>query len=98
VGFRRANDAFQAVDPRFVPYIEHLHTKMQVLVAMAPGTPVRLPSVMCKKGIYSRKETNIFTLGAAMRLRKDFCDIAGQGLFIVWLPLRFGWPPKQQVI
>lgn len=58
MGFRKANDAFKAVDPSFVPYIEHLHTKMQVLVAMAPVTPVSLPSVMCKKGIYLLSEGN----------------------------------------
>src|ERR1700728_4971701 len=44
------------MDPRFTPYVEHLHPKLQALALMAPVTPMSLPSVMCKRGAYLLSE------------------------------------------
>jgi hypothetical protein len=50
------------MDPRFLPYIEHLNPKMQALISMVPVTPMSLPKVMCKKGVYllSEGETHLY--------------------------------------
>jgi len=88
------------MDPRFIPYVEHLHPKMQALISMAPVTPMSLPSVMCKKGVYLhfRKKRSISTWGVAMTLGKDFRATPGQALPIAWQLLRFGWLAKQRAI
>lgn len=44
------------MDPRFIPYVEHLESKTQALVSMVPVTPMNLPKVMCKKGVYVLSE------------------------------------------
>lgn len=40
------------MDPKFVPYIEHLHAKLQSLMAMDPVTAMSLPRGMYKQGVY----------------------------------------------
>lgn len=45
-----------AMDPRFVPYLEDLHPKLQALLSMMPATPISLPRGMCKRGVYLLSE------------------------------------------
>lgn len=44
------------MDPRFVPYLENLESKARPLVSMVPVTPMSLPKLMCKKGVYLLSE------------------------------------------
>jgi hypothetical protein len=49
----------KAMDPRFIPYVENLHDKMQALLSMAPVKPTNLPRAMCRKGVYLLSEGEI---------------------------------------
>jgi len=47
------------MDPLFLPYIEHLHSKMEALTSMVRVTPMSLPKLMCKKGVYLLSEGDL---------------------------------------
>lgn len=45
-----------SMDDRFSHYIEELPEKLRLLLSMQPVTPMTLPKVMCKKGVYLLSE------------------------------------------
>ena len=63
--------AVQQMDPRFIPYVEGLHVKLQALISMEPVTPLSLPSGMFKQGVYLLSEgAQHFYVGRSNHLKK----------------------------
>jgi predicted GIY-YIG superfamily endonuclease len=46
----------KTLDQRFIPYLESLHSKFESLLSMQPVTPLTLPKIMCKQGVYLLSE------------------------------------------
>lgn len=59
------------MDPRFVPYVDQLDTKLKALVSMSPHDPLKLPSNTCKRGVYllTEADRNLY-VGRSNRLRQ----------------------------
>jgi hypothetical protein len=51
-----------ALAPSFIPYVAELHAKLEALIAMRPFTPLSLPKIMCKRGVYllSEEDKNFY--------------------------------------
>jgi len=63
------------MDARFTPYVSQLDSKLQVLLATAPHSPVALPSDMPKRGVYLLTEANRHLyVGRSNSLRKRICN------------------------
>jgi hypothetical protein len=67
------------MDPRFLPYVEHLHAKTQALVSMLPVTPVTLPRLMSKRGVYllSEGERHLY-VGRINDIRKRLAPLSAR--------------------
>lgn len=49
----------KTLDQRFIPYLESLHSKLESLLSMQPVTPLTLPKLMCKQGVYLLSESEV---------------------------------------
>lgn len=47
------------MNERFIPYLNELQSKLETLLSMQAVTPMTLPAVMCKQGVYLLSEGDL---------------------------------------
>jgi len=59
------------MNARFLPYVQELDAKLQKMLSMVPENPLKLPKIICEKGVYllSEKDRHLY-VGRSNTIRK----------------------------